>query len=347
MRFHRHLPVFFGFAGVLSIPAFGNNDLPPSKVAKVKIAADAEPLKIEESENTIMVKQYGRTVVTYNKVSPPVPKGLDKVYERSGCLHPVTSPEGRVVTQMFPADHAHQHGVFSAWVNTTFDGKPIDFWNLPGRTGRVLHERVVSNFEEREKAGFEVDLLHRAVTDPAVDVLRERWKITVHPTDGTYHCFDLETVQTALTDKPLTINKYHYGGLALRGPTRWLSDTDSDAREEPNLAREASDFVNNLGSSRAKANHQHAKWVALAGQIDGKPVSVAVLCHETNFRAPQAARIHPTKPYFCFAPCVDEAFIIDRDHPFESRYRFLVTDAKPDPEWLDRQWKAWCHPEGG
>jgi len=67
-----------------------------------------------------------------------------------------------------------------------------------------------------------------------------------------------------------------------------------------------------------------------------------VLCHADNFRAPQAARLHPLKPYFCFAPCVDGTFTIDRDHPFTGRYRYLITDAKPDAGWLDRQWESWC-----
>ena len=318
---------------------------PTTYAVAQKRKADSVPLKIEESENTITVKQEGQTVLTYNKVSPPVPEGIDKVYARSGCLHPIGTPHGRVITEMFPPDHAHQHGVFSAWVNTTFEEKPVDFWNLPGRTGRVLHEKTITTFQDREKAGFEVDLLHRVLMEPAVDVLRERWKITVYPTDGTYHCFDLDTTQSAITDKPLTINEYHYGGLALRGPTRWLTGNDGYARNNPGLEREESNFVNDLGSSRAQANHEHARWVALTGRVDGKPVSIAVLCHEKNFRAPQAARIHPTKPYFCFAPCVDGAFRIDRDHPFSSRYRFLITDAKPDRDWLDQQWKAWCLPE--
>lgn len=308
--------------------------------------AKAGGLKVEESKTALTVKQNGQTVITYNKVSPPAPEGIDTVYERSGCLHPVCSPKGRVVTQMFPVDHAHQHGVFTAWVNTTYDGQPIDFWNLAGRTGRVLHERVVSTFQDADRAGFEVDLLHRKVTEPEVDVLRERWKITVCPTDGTHHCFDLETTQTAITDKPLVINKYHYGGFALRGPTRWLTENDSYARNHPNLKLEPSDFANHLGSNREKANHERAKWVTLTGERDGKPVSIAVLCHPDNFRAPQAARIHPTKPYFCYAPCVEGAFIIDREHPYQAKYRMLITDSKPDREWLDQQWKSWCEPEG-
>ena len=61
-----------------------------------------------------------------------------------------------------------------------------------------------------------------------------------------------------------------------------------------------------------------------------------------NFRSPQAARLHPTKPYFCFAPCVDGDFTIDRDQPFEGRYRYLITDTQPDADWISEKWQAWC-----
>ncbi len=302
----------------------------------------AQALKVVETDATIVVRHDDHMVLTYNKVSPPAPSGMDPVYERSGCLHPVGSPQGLVVTEMFPVDHPHQHGIFSAWVKTTYDGQAVDFWNLAGGTGRVLHERVVSKFGDHESAGFEVDLIHRTETKPHVDVLRERWKITVYPTDGTYHCFDLQTVQTAITPKPLTVNKYHYGGIALRGPTQWLTDQDSEARKRPNLVRQPSHFLNSLGSDRIAGNHQHVQWVALSGSIAGKPVSIAVLCHADNFRAPQAARLHPTKPYFCFAPCVDGDFTIDRDHPFQGRYRYLISDTEPRGDWIDQQWHAWC-----
>ncbi|MBC8357241.1 MAG: PmoA family protein [Planctomycetes bacterium] len=306
----------------------------------------AESFEVVETDDLITVTRGDNIVVTYNKVSPPAPSGIDKIYERSGCLHPVVSPQGKVVTEMFPFDHPHQHGIFSAWVKTTYDGQPIDFWNLAGRTGRVLHERVVSKFQEGDAAGFEVDLIHRVVTEPPVDVLRERWKITVYPTNGTYHCFDLETTQAAITDKPLKLSEYHYGGIVLRGPTRWLTAKDSGARKHPDLVREPSGFLNDLGSDRVKGNHQHAKWVALSGKVDGKPVSIAVLSHEENFRAPQASRLHPSKPYFCFAPCVDGSFQIDRDHPFEGHYRYLVMDTAPDEKWIAEQWETWVGVSG-
>ncbi len=308
----------------------------PPAVAAVQV------LRVEQTDETITVVERDNVVLSYNKVSPEPPEGIDPLYQRSGCLHPVCTPKGRAVTAMFPFDHAHQHGIFSAWVKTKYDGRDIDFWNLARRTGRVLHERVESTFQNDNAVGFEVDLIHRIETKPQVDVLRERWKVTVYPTDGSYRCFDLHTVQSVLTESPLTISKYHYGGIAVRGPTRWLTEKDPEAVARPKLVREPSEFLNNLGSNRIKGNHQKAKWVALCGEIEGEPVSITVLCHKDNFRAPQSARLHPTKPYFCFAPCVDAEFVIDREHPYEADYRFLVTDHQPDAKWLNEQWDRWC-----
>lgn len=311
--------------------------------------AEAQSLRVEQTDGTIELLAGDSLILAYNKVSPPVPEGIDPLYRRSGCLHPVCTPAGRTVTTMFPYDHAHQHGIFSAWVRTKYDGRDVDFWNMAKGTGRVLHNEVVSVFQKGNSVGFEVDLIHRALSEPATDVLNERWKITAHATDGSYHCFDLESVQTALTSKPLKIRKYHYGGHVLRGPTRWLTAEDKGriAKEQagskqPADALEPSDFLNDLGSSREAGNHEHAKWVSLWGEIDGQPVSITVLGHKDNFRAPQAARLHPTKPYFCFAPCVDDEFIIDKKHPLKARYRYLVTDAMPDSKWLEEQWQQWC-----
>lgn len=303
-------------------------------------------LELEETPSAVTIRHAGKVLLTYNKQSPPVPAGIDVIYARSGFLHPVMSPAGRVVTETFPFDHAHQHGIFTAWVKTQWNDREIDFWNLAGGTGRVLHERIVRTFVEDEHIGFEADLIHRAEKSPATDILRERWKITAIQTDGTYHSFDLQTTQSAITNLPLVIQKYHYGGVAYRGPVRWLQEVKIDpgkqSAETAAAAREPSSISNDRGSDRVKGNHEHARWVSVTGETDGKPVTITVLCHRDNFRAPQAARLHPTKPYFVFSPCVDEEFVIDRDHPFVGRYRYLITDAGPDVEWVNTQWDAWC-----
>ena len=316
-------------AWALGIVAFGVEAPERSTIADVRLI---------EKETSISIKRGAKTVLVYNKQSPPVPEGMDPRYKRSGFLHPVASPSGRVVTATFPKDHPHQHGIFSAWVNTTFDDRKIDFWNLVGGTGRVVHGKVISTTHDKSGIGFEVDLLHRTEGDKPIDVLRERWKITLVSTDDELNCFDIDSTQTALTELPLTVHKYHYGGMALRGPVTWLNEKPQSATPQ---AATASRFVNDRGSDRKTGNHQHAKWVALTGNLDGQPVSITVLCHRDNFRAPQAARLHPSKPYFVFSPCVDSEFVIDKEHPLHNRYRYIVTDAQPNHVWLNEQWNAW------
>lgn len=331
-----------GFSPFASFSDQAQRESPSQSDAGETLPDTLGNLRVAETAAAITVTRRGSVILVYNKKSPPVPQGIDPVYARSGFLHPVASPSGKVVTATFPFDHPHQHGIFSAWVKTKWGDRQIDFWNLAGGTGRVLHERVVSTFSDERATGFVVDLLHRAEQPPPVDVLRERWTVSVYPTGTDYTCFDLDTTQRALTDKPLMVSKYHYGGMALRGPIRWLLSADRDDAGANNEPREPSFFLNDHGSDRKKGNHEHARWVALSGRIRGKPVSIAVLCHPDNFRAPQAARLHPTKPYFCFAPCVDGEFTVDKDHPLHARYRYLVTDTPPDAEWIDEQWKRWC-----
>lgn len=307
-------------------------------------ATDECRLSLISTDDSITIKDRGQTVLVYNKQSPPLPEGVGPLYQRSGMLHPLVSPAGHVVTDIFPEDHLHQDGVFSAWVKTTWRDRSIDFWNLGSGTGRVVHTDVLAISKQVKSTGFEVRLLHQSTEEPAVNILAERWKITVWARDEC-HCFDLETTQEALTDSPLKIYQHRYGGVALRASAAWLPSGKST--DETLDVRQTVSFLNDQGSDRIAGNHQKARWVVMSGDLDEQPVSVAVLCHVDNFRSPQTARLHPTKPYFCFAPCVEDDFVIDAQHPYHARYRFLITDTVPDTDWLNEEWNAWCHAEDG
>ncbi len=301
------------------------------------------PLQLDESERSIEIRIDGRHLLTYNKQSPPVPEGMDPAYERSGFLHPVSSPDGIVVTTTFPFDHAHQHGIFSAWVKTRWMDRELDFWNLAKKSARVLHQRVNQTFLTQGTVGFEADLIHQTASNPQVDILRERWKITARKTSGNHFQFDLHTVQTALTNQPLRIEKYHYGGVGYRGPVNWLTEKDEGAKRAANegIKLEPFDFINDQGHRRVEGNAEHTKWVVATGKVEGRAVAIVTMCHSHNFRAPQAARLHPSKPYFAYSPCVDDAFVIDQQHPYEAKYRYLILDSQPDAEWIATQWEAW------
>lgn len=313
----------------------------------VEPQATPKGLHVKQTDAAITVLHNADVLLVFNKKSPPVPEGMKKIYHRSGFIHPVNTPGGKTVTSTFPIDHPHQHGIFTAWTKTKYDGREIDFWNLAKGQGRVRFEKnprgnpAVSLFEGAKEpiaVSFDVNLVHSIVADPPVDVLAESWHITVFDVfpDEDSFSFEITLKQTALTDKPLIVQKYHYGGFAVRGPTRWVLAKDAD--DNPgNEKREPSYFLNNLGSDRIKGNHEHATWVSMGGKIDGDDASITVICESENFRAPQAARLHPTKPYFCYAPCVDGEFVIDKEHPYEAKYFFIVSDKKMTAEEMKRR----------
>jgi hypothetical protein len=64
-----------------------------------------------------------------------------------------------------------------------------------------------------------------------------------------------------------------------------------------------------------------------------------------NFRAPQHVRIHPDKPYFCFAPMVDGSFKIEPGEKYVSRYRYLITSEAANPDKIEKFWKDYTKAE--
>ena len=296
--------------------------------------ATAADLQLTEDDQLIRITLRGNPVLEYVKTEKPVPEGVSPDFRRSGYIHPVYSPQGQEVTGDFPHDHAHQHALFFAWTRTHFDGKKIDFWNQAKKEGGVEHRAVESITREDDRVAFTVK--HAFVAgrgEQRVDVLNETWTVTVYKTPDDYFQFDIESVQTCASDKPLLLPKYRYGGMALRGNIQWLGK-ENDFR-----------FLTNEGKDRLEGNHTRPNWVAMSGLLDGQAASITAMGSPKNFRAPQPVRIHPDKPYFCFAPMVTDAFRIEPGKPYVSRYRYLVRSAPADTAFIEKHWQAYAGEE--
>jgi hypothetical protein len=289
----------------------------------------------------------GRPFLTYHDAVLDPPKGIEPVYRRSGFIHPLTTRAGLVVTDDFPPEHAHQHGLFFAWVNTTFEGRPVDFWNQAKRTGDVRHTGSPGFGRGPVAAEFTANLAHDALNSQSgpTRVLNEVWNVRVYDVPG-YVVADVESVQTCAGDKALTINKYHYGGFGVRGSRRW-SDRTAKGNDPPDQAKSGhSDFLTSEGKHRADGNHTRPRWVDLSGEADerGHVAGVTVFDHPGNFRFPQPVRLHPNMPYFCFAPMVLGEFEIAPGRPYVSRYRVVAHDGPPDKEAIERLWNDYADP---
>lgn len=281
-------------------------------------------LRCLESDASIEVRNGESLVLRYHKKPTDDAAKNDPLYSRTGYIHPLCTPSGKVVTGDYEPDHPHQHGLFFAWTKTSFDGRKPEFWNQKQGSGRIRYVKTLAVHSDESACGFDVEHRYEDLTAPGGPeaVLDEVWKVRVSLVGGRY-LVDLDVVQRCAGEKPLAIEVYHYGGMAIRGPSSWLG-------EEPGR------IVTNEGKNRVEGNHSRPTWVKLSGEIDGAHCGVVAIQGAENFRAPQWVRLHPSKPYFVFAPMVEEAFEIRPGVPYESKYRFVVYDGEIGAEEIQR-----------
>ena len=312
----------------------------PYRVDLVDKPADQEKndMHVEETAESISLGSGDRPILRYLKKPTADAARNEPVYTRSGYIHPLLTPSGRSVTGDYPEDHPHQHALFGAWTKTTFEGREINFWDQKSGKARVAHASTSKILSGPVLGQFVVKLVHEDLSDPdsPKPVLDETWVVRAYRTGGNYHLIDIKSSQRCATESPLNIQQYHYGGMAIRGPSNWF---DADKKAVPPAG-----FLTSEGLTRLDGNHSRPHWVAMHGALDGQTAGVAMLSHPGNFRAPQWVRLHPTKPYFVFTPMVEEGFSITPAAPYVSQYRYVVFDGEPDPKLLQRIWTAYATP---
>lgn len=302
--------------------------------AALSITPVSGSVTCEEDVNSITVHRNGRPVLAYQK-TVRLPEGVDPKYGRSGFLHPVSTPSGRVLTDDYPLpDHTHQNGVFLAWRKATFEGKSLNFWEASAAT--VRHEKVLEILNDKDAAGFRVELAH---VDGEEVILREIRTVLVHADSGH---IDLTSEQRCATGSPLTLDRYHYGGFAVRGSRQWYPGGHGAAGEGKEKPAAPCQMLTSAGLTRENGNHSRPAWVCMSGPIDGAPASLTVIPHPDNLRHPQHARLHPKVPYFCFLPTVEEPHIIKPGDLLRLRFRLVAADGKPDPAELDKIQRAFA-----
>lgn len=292
---------------------------------------------------SLKLKQNGQVALAYNFGLRYPNYEAPEYYKRSGFIHPVSTPNGVILTDDFPIGHTHQNGIFNAWVNTTFQDKKVDFWNRQNQTAKVSSQNQTKGItvwqHENGSQSYLDTLLHIAIDTSRGEeqiVLKEVQHLTLYPT-ADYHLFDIYSNQINTSMDTLFVNQYHYGGMAFRGSKFW-NETDSLHFES------AMKIITSEGNDRTNSNHTRPDWVCAYGQIKGKEVGIVIFNHPSNFRSPQFVRVHPNMPYLCFTPTVKGGFSIAPQESYETRFRFVTFDGKPDLELLERLWLDYAFP---
>lgn len=282
--------------------------------------------------------EAGHTHLVYQAEPGTLPRpDIRPEYRRGGYVAKVTSPSGRLVTDDFPPQHIHHHGIWTAWTKTTFEGRTPDFWNVGQRLGRVEFSAMDLLSAGPVLAGVRAsqDSIDMTAT-PEKTALRESWELQVYHPGVTnpvlWTVFDLQITQHCTTPSAVELPEYHYGGLGVRGHSLW------------NGAEACLFLTSNGETNRIKAHATRANWCWMGGEVDGAITGIAILGHPDNFRSPQPMRIHPSEPFFCFAPQQAGPMSIEPGKPWSARYRFIVMDGAPDTKTLDQLWSNYAYP---
>ncbi len=284
----------------------------------------------------VRVTASGRPVLTYQAEPGEFPRpDIKPIFKRGGYLHPVFTPEGRAITDDYPVDHPHHHGIWWAWTKTEYDGRTPDFWNMGDSTGRVDFDSLDATWSGRVHGGLTATTRATDVTGGRSDVvLKDRWDVRVYAADADAKLlmFDVVSTQNLAGATPLVLPEYRYGGLGVRGHVQWNGKGDKTV------------FLTSEGKTREDGNGTKARWVHMGGAIDGRPAGIAILDHPSNFRHPQPTRLNPDNPFFNYSPSVAGEWRIEPGKPYTSRYRFLTYEGQPDRALIERVWNDYAIP---
>lgn len=312
------------------------------RLRTVRIPAPAVVKAIADKE-TVRLEAVGKPVMTYRMqptALPPERPDLTPVYRRGGYIHPVLSPSGRVVTDDYPRNHRHHHGIWFAWSQAVFEGRKADTWNMGDGKGTVEFVELDATWSGPVHAGFlsrhrQVDL---SGGEPR-SALEENWELRLYSpvprAEGEpVWVFDLEVTDRCAGMAAFDLPRYRYGGIGVRGNWAW-NGTNTMA------------FLNSEGvTDRSRGDNAATvgRWAYLGGPLDDGWAGIAVMDHPGNAFAPQPQRIHPTEPFLCLAPQQAGSIRIEPGRPLRLKYRFVVADGRPDAALMERLWGDFAEP---
>jgi len=284
----------------------------------------------------ILVDQRHALVYRGDDSLGPAPNAPPRRLHRGGYLHPVLTPQGRIVTDDYPPDAPQQHGIWTAWAKTTFERRHPDFWNMGIGTGAVQFESVLETWSGTVQAGLRAR--HRFVdlgTSPPTTALTDDWDVRVYALGRgkpAYRVIDLVSRQDTPTSSPVSLTESAYGGIGLRGNRAWAGPSSR------------TQFLTSDGRTRADGRGARARWCYMGGLVGGRPAGIAMFDHPQNARHPQPLVIHPTAPFLGYAPVALGALTIAPDRPYVARYRFIALDGPADAALLERLWVDFANP---
>ena len=250
--------------------------------------------------------------------------GLDHAY-----FHPLSAPDGTVLTADKPADHIWHHGLWFCWKNIN----GVNYWEVDPETGRPAGrtswaQAIIENRPDfSARIALDLDYRPAGAEDP---VLTERRTIDIGAprSEGSY-ALDWTSVFTASTDlvfgrtpmpgEPGGQVNGGYAGLAVRLAVG-LQEREPVTSDGP---------VGEMKDDRYRGNHVGMDYSGLAA---GRPAGIAVLDHPSNPRSPSPWYVVRSAAMSFFNPALLSPAVLSlrAGEKMTLRYRILVHPGRWD-----------------
>ncbi len=311
-------------------------------VEAVSMPDGAGQVTVRDDGDNLLVRIGEKPVLAYRYTMQGVPEGVDALYERSGFIHPIWSPEGEILSRIQPPDHYHHYGLWNPWTRAEFEGRVVDFWNLGDGQGAVRAKHVMERATGPLFGGFRALLDHVDFTsgEPKV-ALNEQWEVKVWNADTDQKIWLIDFVSTLnpATDAPLTIQAYRYQGFSLRATEKWNDETATLRTSE--------------GFDKSNGNATRARWIDVNGVSEAPSGASGILfmTHPGNHNFPEHLRIWPVgqnegveNVYINFNPAQQADWELRPGNSYVLQYRMLVYDGTIDAALAERYWRDFANP---
>jgi len=294
-------------------------------------------------DDFIRLSWKDKPILSYRHSVMDVPAGVDPLFKRSGFIHPLRSPAGKVLTRVQPKDHYHHYGIWNPWTKATIDGREVDFWNLARGLGTVRFADVLSYSGDSDSASFKVRQEHvmfKPVEKIAID---ETWLVraSARQVEGKpAWVVDFASTLQNVLETPIVLDAYRYGGgIGFRAVEDWTKDNSTVLTSE--------------GKTRANADGTRARWCDVRGPVGDTdvPSGILFLSHTQNQDHPEPMRVWPLNGnggrgdmFFEFCPIRLNPWTLEPQKEYVLRYRMIVYDGTLKPETAEALWNEFVQP---
>lgn len=310
------------------------------ELVQVPQAVPGEPrMRIRDNGQALLLEENGQPVLQYQHAVLYPPPGVDSLYARSGFIHPLWSPSGAVLTNIFPAaGHYHHMGIWNPWTHTSFKGRITDFWNVQQRKGTTRHTGIISMSEGMIWCGFKALQEQVALNGGRETVaLYNVWDVKAYPlmAGGTRRIWDYVTTLSCAADSLLLLQYRYGGGFGLRTTAAWTNKT--------------SQVLTSEGKTRKDADSTRARWVKITGSTPQGRAGMLIMNHPANFDSPEPLRVWPENMeggelMLNFSPTKMKPWLLTHGHEYTLKYRVMVYNEEITPEEAAAAWRDYAFP---